>query len=218
MLDRPTPEVTIELNRAVKKLPAHIEVGFIDAPAPVISGAQGEQWMSTLRILYAFLLENFNAQAAMLWDDDFLFTEQGLTELRGHMQDMQADRYEALSLFFWDKMNTYNAEMVTHWGPILFRCYPGDDFPLNFVVACPEAAARSKYMIRLKHPLLNYGYLNKTDRELAWHSARQSGRVDAFTLNFINESPELKIWQSNVDPRSASKPSKGSRRKALHSK
>jgi hypothetical protein len=156
--------------------------------------------MANLRIQYERLLSHLPVQACILWDDDWLFSEEGLRETRGHLLDLKADRYEALSLFFWDDPNTYHAGMLSHMSPVMFRCYPGDDFDERFVVGAPLKVSRSSRRAALHWPLLNYGYLTQTDRDLAWQESKAAGRVDGHSMHFIESRPPLKPYLNETAP------------------
>lgn len=184
----------------------HRPVHIVEAAPPVLSSEEGEQWS---RGLNHALLETLRVMphppaAVMVWDDDQLFSDAGLDELRGHLDAFAYDRYEALSLFFWNHENRYNATpaMLNHWSPVLFRYVPGDTFPDDFVVAATRKVARSHNVCRLAYPALNYGYLRAEDRANAWQRTRDAGRVDAFTINFAHQKPPLRRWRSNDTTRS----------------
>jgi hypothetical protein len=127
----------------------------------------------------------------MVWDDDWILTKEGIRELRGHLSELKYDRLDALSLFFWDRVDTFNGNLLEHWAPALFRVHPGDDFPTHFVVHAPERIARSRSAVRLANPMLNFGWLTKQDRAEAWAASKRAGRIDAFTLNLVDQNPPL---------------------------
>lgn len=197
--DRPSAAVLQQLNRATSVTRKHRPVHIVEAAPPVLSAEEGEQWS---RGLNHALLETLRVMpvpptAIMVWDDDMLFSELGIKELNGHLGAFAYDRYEALSLFFWNHERRYNATpaMLGHWSPVLFRYVPGDLFPDDFVVAATRKVARSKNVCRLAYPALNYGYMRADDRANAWQRTRDAGRVDAFTIQFANSNPPLRRWR-----------------------
>lgn len=187
-------------ERALRNRP-NLHLIYHEPPVPVVSAEHGERWCANLQDQYECLLEHAPVQACMVWDDDMVFSAEGLRELRGHLSALEADRLEALSLFMWDKENTYNAAMLTHWSTVLFRVYPGDKFPDNFVHQATRRVARSPHKISLQWPVLNFGLLDKYARMAAWERSRAAGRIDAFTAQFIEADPPLATW--NAQPISA---------------
>ena len=193
-LDRPSAAVSTEVNKAIRNLPDRITADCWEPPSPIVT-ASSQNWMLGLACQYTQLLTQLDAQAVLVWDDDMLFTEDGLREIRGHLHDMMYDRYDVLSVFFWDNPNTINLKMLKHphWSSVLFRVYPGDVYPTNYVVHCPERVAKSPHVCRLAHPARNYGYLSQTDREEAWRTSKLMGRIDGFTQFFV-DSPDPLPW------------------------
>lgn len=143
--------------------------------------------MQVLQQQYAELMDlSGGAQACMVWDDDMLFSTAALTELK-HLVLCPPDRVEAESLFLWDSYSQYNAAFPRHWSAVLFRSYPGDQFPVDYVVHCPDSVARSDFCVRITAPVINFGYLTDTDRAVAWGAQKEAGKIDAHTLCLIRE-------------------------------
>lgn len=186
--DRPTAEVTKALMRLERDATSpNFHVVVEEAPAPVVS-ASGQSWMEVLSGQYRrLLLAAPGIQAAMLWDDDALFTRSGLRSLRGLLQFLDVDRVEVESLFLWNHPDRVNVRFPPHWSACLFRVYPEDEFPTDFVVHCPRHCARSDRVVRLQSPWLNYGYMDPSDRELTWEAQKAAGKIDAHTLCLVSE-------------------------------
>lgn len=127
----------------------------------------------------------------MLWDDDALFAPRALTELRGHLDCLEYDRVEAISLFLWDTPRRVNTAFPEHRSACLFRVYEGDEFPTDFEVHCPRYCARSDRATVLKNPWLNYGYMEPEERQITFEAQKAAGKIDAHTLCLIRP-PTLK--------------------------
>lgn len=153
--------------------------------------------MTPLRQLYEVLMLK-EPDAAMLWEDDMLFTKQGLKELRGHFEFFEFDRYEVESKFHWDNALTYNASFPEHWSAILWRCYPGDRHSPVEIQHAPEAVQRSDAVCRLTHPLRNFGYMRKDDRKMQFERAKEFGRLDNHIFTLVRD-PVLKPWKNKND-------------------
>lgn len=197
-LDRPSAEVITAFSKFEKHVGnrPNLHLVYHEPLAPVISAEHGERWSLNLQDQYECLLAECAVQACMVWDDDQVFSAEGLREIRGHLSSLEADRLEVLSLFMWETENQYNSSMLSHWSTILFRVYPGDAFPKRFVHSATERVSRSPHVIQLQWPLPNYGLMDHTARMAAWERARAAGRIDAFTSQFIAADPPLEVWQS----------------------
>lgn len=185
-LDRPSSEVC----GAVQRHAADAEV-FDGAP---ILSSDGQAWQRSLAEVHERLLAHA-PDAILMLDDDQLFTDEGITELHGHLEFFVADRYDFRSLFMWDKPTHYNELIPTHITGNLFRAYPEDRYSSRFVAQCPEAVARSGESVLMKYPLANYGWLEPEDRARAWAASRAAGRIDAHTLT-LTQPPRLKEFPS----------------------
>lgn len=160
---------------------------------PVVTAA-GCKWMESLQALYTFHRGRApDCDACLLLEDDQLFSPAGLKELRGHLLMLEADRLEVRSEFLWDAEGQTNAEIPEHWGALGWRVYPDDDFPLNFIVRCPRACARSDRVIKLVNPMRDYGWFLPEERERAWAASRAAGRIDAFTLPLVRPPKLVKV-------------------------
>lgn len=192
--DRPSAEVLGTLNRLHKNLPANVEPIIWHAPQVL---GETENWMGSLRNIWdAFRSIAGEPDAGILWDDDMVFARKALRALRRHFRLLEYDRVEALSLFFWDSSAQYNREFPPHWSTVLWRVYPGDQFPKHFETHSPEATARSDSVMYLEYPILNYGYLTHEARLLSWNACKTAGKVDGHTLTLTKE-PDLVQWQSD---------------------
>lgn len=156
----------------------------------------GQRWAESLQFLHNRIVQE-RPEAILNLDDDQLFTDDGLEEIAGHLAFFTEDRYEYQSLFLWDDLDHYNAAFPAHWSGNLFRVYRGDHWATNFVAHCPRACARSERVLRLKEPVINFGYMGVDDRVDAWTRSRRAGKIDAHTLALIRE-PDLKRirWRS----------------------
>ena len=198
--DRPSPQVclTLEGIRNYKSgwfQGVDLQVFMKSAPAPVISPA-GEHWMQVLQLQYEKLLYLApECRGCMLWDDDQLFPPEALSELLAHFQS-PPDRVEARSLFLWDAFHEHNAAFPPHWSAMFWRVYPGDRFPDDFVVNCPEFVARSTSCGRLSVPVVNFGYMTEIDRACAWGAQKEAGKIDAHTL-CLQRPPRLEPVPAN---------------------
>lgn len=184
MLDRPTADVVCALDKELKFLPTNIAVALTEASMPLVD--RGENFMLLLQQHYAHLLDNLGpVDAVCLWDDDFWFRRRGIRELRGHLSTLNYDRVEARSWFLWDHPEQANERFRPHWQAILFRVYPGDDFPLDYIVHCPHRVARSPHVCRMRNRLHNAGYLEKDERLATFEVYRRAGKIDAFTTMLV---------------------------------
>lgn len=179
--DRPSADVVIALNRVnwSKKYRVLVQA----TPKPVVSN-EGEAWCESLRFVHQLIVP-YGPDAILNLDDDQLFSPNAIREIRGHLSTFVSDRYEFQSLFFWDAPQTYNSSFPEHWSANLFRVYLRDEFSDKFVAQCPEACARSPEVYRMKYPLLNYGYLEASERERIWAGCKLAGRIDAHTLALV---------------------------------
>jgi hypothetical protein len=190
MADRPSVEVCAALNQA--KWPQRFDVQIEPAPEAVLHET-GQNWMKPLQALHTMTLAA-EPDAILNLDDDQLFTPEGITEVRGHLNFFQYDRYEFKSLFFWDDTEHYNAGFPEHWSANLFRAYPHDAFATHFVAHCPEACARSKEVYRMQMPLRNYGYLTEDDRATAWARLKLAGKIDGHSCTLVRP-PRLRKYE-----------------------
>lgn len=185
-LDRPSSEVCGAVNREQHRegwtradVPQGNSLEIFDA-SPVLSGA-GQAWARSVAEVHERLLTH-SPDAILMLDDDQLFTDDGITEIHGHLEFFCQDRYDFRSLFLWDRITHYNELIPTHITGNLFRAYPDDRYSTKFVAQCPEAVARSGAATLMKYPIANYGWLTQDDRDAAWAASRSAGRIDAHTL------------------------------------
>jgi len=216
MVDRVSHEVVTTLNRELERKENEIlNIELMDAPSEGIVSSNGQKWMESLRVQYGRLRLNagYPLDAAMLWDDDCLFSEDGLRELRGHLRCLEYDRLDGESIFFWDDKEHINTRFPRHVQASLFRVYPDDDYPKNndFIVAAPEYVSRSHNWLLLSNPILNHGYMTKADREMVFAAAKLSGRMDDHTLTLVR-SPEISEWPLLEETPSQSKSLEGFRK------
>ena len=184
-LDRPSPEVIGTLDRTVNDAPFN-DVTFI--PATTATRGEGFQnWASSCVDLHEAMKGLDEFDAAMLVDDDVLFTRSSLAELRRHLDFFTHDRVEARwAMCFGDKQ-TEDKNFPDHWAATAFRVYPDDSWSTERVQHAPAHAADSPRVGRLRSPLLHMGYLTDEDREEAWEAAKSSGKIDAHTMALIKE-------------------------------
>lgn len=188
-LDRPSAEVAAALAKQIKNLPSRWTVDVFETPYALVT--RRENYMLALQTHLEVLeeLAHHKLDAASLWDDDMWLTKKGLTELKGHLDILEADRIEARSYFLWDKKSQANEAFPAHWQALLFRYYRGDKFPQDYIVHCPHRVAQGPY-IRMENRLRNAGYLDPDDRRLTWEAYKKAGKVDAHTLQLVND-PQL---------------------------
>jgi len=141
-------------------------------------------WVRPLQFLHDRIMIE-KPEAILNLDDDQLFTDDGIAEIKGHLEFFCEDRYEYQTLFAWDSPDKYNAAVPDHWSSNLFRAYPNDRWATHFVQHAPEAVARSERFGRLKCPVMNYGYMDADVRADYWSRYKLAGKIDAHTMSFI---------------------------------
>jgi len=190
------------LNR--EQWPEKFNVIVEDNPVPVVGATCN--WTDSVRRLHKRVLSE-GPDAILNLDDDQIFTDDGLSEIAGHLNVFTEDRYDYRTLFMWDSLDTYNERFPEHWSSNLFRAYPDDVWATKVVQHCPQEVSRSPYVVRLSEPAVNFGYINEPDRLDYWQRYKRAGKVDAHTLALIRE-PHLKEfkWQSKERTLSAFKP------------
>jgi hypothetical protein len=189
--------VIVATQRLVDSSNDRFRVYAAPAPGRVIDD-EGEHWMEVLKEQYKQLRKLApDIDAASLWEDDAILSKEAFGELRDFLRCLEYDRVEIESLFFWDNTTEVNVAFPRHWSAILFRCYPDDEYPLDFVVHCPERVARSERWARFKGPWLNYGYMEKDDRELTFQAQKAAGKVDTHSTCLVSD-PVLKKVPHNV--------------------
>jgi hypothetical protein len=192
LADRPSAGVVKALSR--EKWPKKYNVIIEPSPEPVVG--ETTNWVRPLAFLHERIMQE-EPEAILNLDDDQLFTDDGIAEIRGHLEFFTSDRYEYRTLFMWDDESTYNDRFPDHWSANLFRAYRHDQWATHFVQHCPEACARSQHVTRLQEPVVNFGYMDADVRADYWQKYKRVGKVDAHTLALIRE-PDLKEfkWQS----------------------
>jgi hypothetical protein len=183
-VDRPSGEVAARVTEEQFNANDHYDVTVIDSPKIVTEA--GCNWMGVLQETYSRFRSIYPfAQACALWDDDMILSDDMERELRAHLRDLRHDRVEALTQFLWDDELHWNAGFPAHWSAFLFRVYPGDQYPTNYVVHCPDRVAKSAKHTQFKAPLVNFGYVDPKLRPLIFQRAKESGRIDAHTLTLV---------------------------------
>ena len=181
MADRPSPSVIAALQDLERDLPMTVE--FIDAPCKLRS-AEGREWTLATQFMYSHLRE-YKCDAAMLWDDDCIFSTLAMKELRDHLEFFEGDRVEAEWLNCTDPArDSYDSSFPVHRATCLFKCYRDDDWSdiLTRTTAgggthSPIYVARSHDYSALQGRVLHMGYCSEDQRAQAWNAAKASGQT-----------------------------------------
>lgn len=191
-MDRPAPKVIAAVHKEMELCLRSRKNRIVNChPMPPVVSATGARWMEPLLALHENHRRDCAASgwgppdAGMLLDDDALFTDAGLAEIRGHLLELTYDRLDVRHLFLWDHPDQHNANVPEHWSCAVWRQYPGDHFPTTFVTKSPERVARSRSVLRLEHAALEYGWLTQDARDAAFTAAKAAGRLDAHTLSLV---------------------------------
>jgi hypothetical protein len=195
-MDRPAPDVILAVQKLVDS--SNNKVNFYAAPAPGrVIDKDGEHWMTVLVQQYKQLRKLApDIDAASLWEDDAILSKEAFAEYRAFCRCLEYDRIEIESVFYWDKPTHINVAFPRHWSALLFRCYPDDEYPTDFVVHCPERVARSPHFARFQGVWHNFGYMDKTDRELTFQAQKAAGKVDPHSTCLVS-APTLKKVRHN---------------------
>lgn len=186
--DRITPQVAAELARRVKQLPPNVKLEVFECPFPLVE--RRERFMEALQLQYDHLRSMCpELQVGALWDDDMWLTKEGVRELRGHLDILEYDRIEIDTHFLWDSFDEINVAFPNHRQALVFRVYPGDQYPLDLVVHCPARAAVGSHKL-MRNKLVNAGYMEKADREVVWEMYKKAGKIDAHTIKLV-QPPKL---------------------------
>lgn len=187
MADRPSPSVITALARLERQIPDNFQLTILECPEPIRT-SQGCRWTETMQFMYGHLREDGATQAAMLWDDDIIFSDVALQEIRAHLDFMEHDRIEAYWLNISNPQATqYDAGFLRHMGTQLFRVYKDDDWSDILTrttggggTQSPIFVARSSNFTELKGRILHMGYCGPDQRQEAWNAAKACGQTDGY--------------------------------------
>ncbi|MEE8385184.1 MAG: hypothetical protein V3S01_04650 [Dehalococcoidia bacterium] len=189
MADRPSPSVVAALAQMERKMPDSFTYTLLECPEPIKS-AQGCRWTETMQYMYQKLRKDGASGAGMLWDDDIVFSDVAIQELRAHLSFFEFDRVEAE----WLNISTpdatqYDRGFTCHRGTHLFRIYADDDWSDILTrttggggTQSPIFVARSHSKSDMKGRVLHMGYCTADEREHAWNAAKACGQADAYFI------------------------------------
>ncbi|MEE8522140.1 MAG: hypothetical protein V3S83_12330 [Gemmatimonadota bacterium] len=188
--DRTSIDVFRELARIETRLPTHVLTEIHEGPQIL---NERQNWLLSIKTLYDFA--DSDADAGIVWDDDWLFSKLGLREMRAHLELLEFDRIEAKWLHCWDNHQQHNALFPEHWAACLFRMYPRDQWK-RLMAHCPDFVSRSPRVHRADFDIYHLGYMDPEDRRKAWEAYRAAGKIDGHSLCLVKE-PDLKEieWQ-----------------------
>ena len=187
MADRPSPEVIAIIGEWERHPYLRIRLTLVECPEPIRTST-GCRWTETMQFMYRRLRDDDHTTAAMVWDDDVIFSDDALLELRAHLDLFEYDRVEVDWLQINDEQaETHDAGFLRHRATCLFRVYPDDDWSdiltktiIGGGTASPIYVARSPLFMVLDGHVLHMGYCSPDRREHAWNAARACGQIDGY--------------------------------------
>jgi len=211
MADRPTPSVITALNAIESGLPKSFKLTLLECPEPIRT-TRGCRWTETMQFMYSHLKDG-GSQAGMLWDDDIIFSDTAMDELKAHLKAFKHDRLEAEWLNINDeRADTYDAGFLRHRGTHLFRIYKDDDWSdiLTKTIGgggtqSPIFVARSQKFDYLKGKVLHMGYAGPDNRQLAWNAAKACGQTDGYFRQLAREATPVQCEGPNETSRTLSR-------------
>lgn len=187
MADRPSASVAAAVNKIVGNLPDSWDVTVLECPGAIRTHL-GCRWTETMKFMYAKVKQDEEIDAAMLWDDDILFSDMAIKELRAHLHFFEYDRIEANWLNLVDEEGEqYDSGFLNHSGTHLFRVYAEDDWSDVLTrttggggTQSPIFAARSQNFVTMDGKVLHMGYCSEDKRQEAWNAAKACGQYDGY--------------------------------------
>jgi len=188
--DRPSMEVMTSLDRIQESLPSNIKVEVFEAACRTRSSS-GENWaLSCVELHEKTLALEPLPEVAMLWDDDVVFGDTALQEVKEALAFFDYDNISVRWAMCHGSTNIENTTFPAHWAACAFRVYKDDAWSTTLVQHAPANAANGT-TLKLSPPALHLGYLTENDREEAWLAAKASGKLDNHTYALIRP-PQLK--------------------------
>ena len=186
VLNRPTSKVVSELNHALYHLPNSIKPVLLDAPFSPLDKV--ERFME----LRQWQLERLSpCDYGVIWDDDHVLPDpRGVRAVLLELPDL----VYATKVFFWGDDATVATHLPPHRSVFFFRYLQGDAFDQARVLHAPARIHdTAKVITDLPGGLLDYGYMDKDDRDRCWRDYKRVGKIDAATLPLI-QTPSLAHW------------------------
>jgi hypothetical protein len=188
VLSRPNSEVIREVNHLEKHATYDIQV--VEAPFNPLEAGKGERFMELRRWQHDLLPP---CDYGVIWDDDHYLEDP--QEARKLLECREWDLIYATKAFFWGDREHIATHIPTHRSVFFFRCLPGDEYPLDRVIHAPSQIHDNATQVTdLRSKLLDFGYLNRADRDRCWADYKGVGKIDSATSALIDE-PTLELWR-----------------------
>lgn len=186
VLNRPASKVVAEMNLALRELSPRIRPVILDAPFSPLDKV--ERFME----LRQWQLERLSpCDYGVIWDDDHVVADP--KGVRAALLELP-DLVYATKYFFWDNDATVATHFPEHRSVFFFRWLKDDAFDLTRTLHAPARIHdTAKVVTELPGGLLDFGYMEREDRERCWRDYRRVGKIDAATLPLI-QTPALAHW------------------------
>lgn len=188
VLSRPSSKVLQEVNELEKLNPYNLQI--LEAPFNPLEAGQKERFMELRQWQHDLLPP---CDYGVIWDDDHYLEDP--KEARSLLETWKWDLIYATKVFFWGDREHVATHIPTHRSVFFFRQIPGDRYPLDRIIHAPtQIHDNAKNITDLRSKLLDFGYLDRADRERCWADYKGVGKVDSATLALIDE-PTLEVWR-----------------------
>lgn len=178
-------------------MPDNFHYTLLECPEPIRT-SRGCRWTETMKFMYGRLRRDGGTQAAMMWDDDIIFSDTAFLEIRAHLDFLEVDRVEGDWINIANHSAThYDSGFLTHSGTHLFRIYKEDDWSDILTrttggggTQSPIYVARSTNVSNLTGRIIHMGYCGEDERQEAWNAAKACGQSDGY-FRQLNREPTL---------------------------
>lgn len=188
--DRPSAAVVAAMEAARAAYPNSVDI--FQAPFPAVGAKENFDALRAWQ--YEQALEHSPKYGA-IFDDDHILDEP--ERAREDLERTGADIASVTKIQFWDSLRTINALLPLHHSPLFFRLRAGDQFPVgvNRMIHAPVNIHDDPKAVRidLSTPLLDIGYLWKSERDRVFAMYARVGKIDPHTRPLV-EPPRLITW------------------------
>lgn len=200
LLDRPTSEVELETDSAVREAPTLFR--RLNCPFPLLD-SKGEHFLRAKN----FHLDALELDGPVDWvyilDDDFWAEPtQMYKRLIPNLQRPDVDVYFFENLFFHECSNTYRADRA-HYTAFLWRHVMGARLSGRRQLKVPDHLYDNAVMRDRAKPFgvphLDYGTFSMTDREVVVKRYFAAGKTDPFITSLL-DPPQLAVFPTQQDP------------------